>query len=1110
MQQVRSWPMKKFALFFFGFFSCMIAHAQTDTAFWFVAPEVTSTHGDRPIYLRFTALEQDAKVTVSIPANGSFFPQAIFVPANSSRSIDLTPYIEIIENKPADQVLNHGLLIQSSAFITAYYEVARPNNTDIFSLKGRNALGTDFLIPSQNIMYNVTFTPPAFSSFEIVATEDNTHITITTSNNITGHLAGETFTITLNKGETYSAAASGTAASQHLMGSVVKSDKPIAITVKDDSMSGGGYGGCYDLGGDQLVPVPLTGTKYITLPGYLNIPSSQPTDNVFILGIEDNTTVNINGSFATNLQRGQTFLKRSFNDVFYIETSKSVYVYQLSGFGCEVGESLLPQIECTGSKTVGFTRSTQEPLYMNIIVAAGGEGSFTFNGSAGTISASQFSIVPFTNGEWKYARIQLSTGQLPQGGAAIVKNSLKAFQLSIIHGDAQTGCRYGYFSNYNSLIAAASTNIPANGSLCTGQILQLYCDVGGTGTGQTSFLWKGPNGFVSIEQNPVIQNITTANAGEYTCIANKAGCTTDTTTIGVEIYDYPSANASSNTPLCQGQQLKLFAAGNSPNATYSWEGPNGFTSNLQNPVFTTVANNSGNYILTASRKSCAVKDTLPVQIDVNPGAHPFSGSPYCSEDSIVLNTTIPPNAVNNNASFLWTGPNGFISNLQRTVIYNAQPNQSGIYTLKVNAPACGDSTASITVSVTQSPIAAASFNMPVCENRVLQLNGANTLAGSSFSWTGPNSFISSIQNPFINNVSVTASGDYILKTSLSVCATSDTISVTVNRIPSAFISANETTCEYKQIVITNNNTVPNTTYQWTGPNGFTSSQQNITIDNAAMENAGTYSLLVYSNGCKDSSATNVAVKSSPFINFPPLNNLCQEANAFQINGVTETTGISGSGVFTGNGVSATGFFNPLLAGSGTHFIRYTFTADDGCDNYGEQPITVFATPVVNVGDDKVIIEGSTIKLNASVTGNIKTLQWVPSTYLDNTTIQNPNATPKADILYKLHVITTDNCTADDSVFIKVLAKIGIPNAFSPNKDGINEKWVLDGLASFPTSKLVVYNRYGQVVFTSTGYIAPWDGTYKNNPLPVGTYYYILYLNDGYRKEPITGWVAILR
>ncbi|MFX8964974.1 gliding motility-associated C-terminal domain-containing protein, partial [Acinetobacter baumannii] len=91
---------------------------------------------------------------------------------------------------------------------------------------------------------------------------------------------------------------------------------------------------------------------------------------------------------------------------------------------------------------------------------------------------------------------------------------------------------------------------------------------------------------------------------------------------------------------------------------------------------------------------------------------------------------------------------------------------------------------------------------------------------------------------------------------------------------------------------------------------------------------------------------------------------------------------------------------------------------------------------------------------------------------------------------------------------KVLKEPSIPNAFSPNGDGINDTWIIKYLESYPGATVDVFNRYGQSVFHSEGYSMNWDGTFKGQALPIGTYYYIVDPKNGRKK--MQGSVTIIR
>jgi len=219
---------------------------QLDTEFWFVAPEIWANHGDAPILLRFSTLDEAAEVTVDQPANPGFPPQSLSIPATGTATLDLTAWLGIIENKPSNQVLTKGLRIVSTAPISVYYEVNHSLNTDIFTLKGDAALGTQFYAPFQNNLTN-NFTQST-AGIDVIATTDGTEVTVVPTENLNGHPAGVAFSFTLNAGETYGMRASATNGPGHPSGTLITSNHPIAVTVSDDSVLNGA---CWDMMGSK-------------------------------------------------------------------------------------------------------------------------------------------------------------------------------------------------------------------------------------------------------------------------------------------------------------------------------------------------------------------------------------------------------------------------------------------------------------------------------------------------------------------------------------------------------------------------------------------------------------------------------------------------------------------------------------------------------------------------------------------------------------------------------------------------------------------------------------------------------------------------------------------
>lgn len=169
----------------------------------------------------------------------------------------------------------------------------------------------------------------------------------------------------------------------------------------------------------------------------------------------------------------------------------------------------------------------------------------------------------------------------------------------------------------------------------------------------------------------------------------------------------------------------------------------------------------------------------------------------------------------------------------------------------------------------------------------------------------------------------------------------------------------------------------------------------------------------------------------------------------------------------------------------------------GADIYG---VDLSAGPDVEIG------EGESTQLQ----GIAPVYNWTPTAGLSGSDIPDPISTPTSSTTYTL---TADiaGCSFVDQVLVEVIRRISPPNTFTPNDDGYNDIWDIPSLADYPGAEVVIHDRWGQVVYRSTGYRDPWDGTNNGNKLSVGTYYYHIQLNqlEG-RSPPYTGFVTIIR
>jgi gliding motility-associated-like protein len=187
---------------------------------------------------------------------------------------------------------------------------------------------------------------------------------------------------------------------------------------------------------------------------------------------------------------------------------------------------------------------------------------------------------------------------------------------------------------------------------------------------------------------------------------------------------------------------------------------------------------------------------------------------------------------------------------------------------------------------------------------------------------------------------------------------------------------------------------------------------------------------------------------------------------------------------------------------------YVFN-DRGCiSDTMVKDAVVHPYPKVNAGPDALVLEGGYIILNPTVSGTNLSYSWTPAIYLDDPTIKNPKFTPGKDQLYTLKVTGIGGCASSDDVFVQVLKAPVVPNAFSPNGDGINDTWIIEHLESYPGCTIEVYDRYGQRLYHSEGYKKAWDGTVNGKALPVGVYYYIINPKNG--RSLLTGSLTILK
>lgn len=189
--------------------------------------------------------------------------------------------------------------------------------------------------------------------------------------------------------------------------------------------------------------------------------------------------------------------------------------------------------------------------------------------------------------------------------------------------------------------------------------------------------------------------------------------------------------------------------------------------------------------------------------------------------------------------------------------------------------------------------------------------------------------------------------------------------------------------------------------------------------------------------------------------------------------------------------------------------------DAACGSFTKTvTVGVKPSPLVNAGPDKITVEGDVVFLDGSGIPNPVSIDWSPNTTLINGNTYTPSAKPSVTTNYTLSVKDVNGCTGTDNALITVIPYcLKIMDAFTPNGDGINDKWIVTNNGGTCTSQVyaTVFNRYGSIVYKNDNYNNNWDGTYNGKPVADGTYYYtITYKLVNGRTGVLKGDVTILR
>lgn len=1001
--------------------------AQVGTEFWFAAPDVISGHGDYPVIIRVTALE-DADVTLSLPADPSFTAQTLSLAAGAQGRFEFNDEASVaeLENAPANSVNNKGILITSTADVTVYYDVTNGSNPDRFTLKADNALGNEFYIPSQYDMGNVQQgnynNDPPYEQVNIVATEDTTIVTIVPTVDVEGHNANVPYTVTLSRGQSYCIKGTSRDVDYTLSGTHIQSTKAIAVTISDDSVYSGPEnstsGAAWDLIGDQIIPVSVCGLEYIAMfSGKENVPNDendlskgwykQSTEKVYVLATEDNTTVladfsdTVTGTYELDAGESVSLDIENLSSI-HITANSPIYVYQVSGLYKsssiynEIGSAILPPVQCTGSSSVTFTRVLDGSFFLQVLSQYENIGDFDFSDTTvfNPNNIDNWTIVPNTGNAnvadtWYFLnkKIEITTGQ-----QYTLSNDKGLFHLSIFD-ENNASASFGYFSAFNSLAISGIVD------KCEGEVVTLRATEGYSTYKWYSDISKG-NGTISTDSV-----LTVTEPGKYWVTATRVEQGSDNCILAdtVEVdFEAPYFSLGADQEICSNSTYVITPDFeddiDSTDVSYYWSDGSSNTTYTVDPSNETITNDTITVILTAlNSDGCSTSDTayfvvLP-EVDIEWNID-LSSSSLCY-GSTISNTTDLEN-------YEWrygsSSSSTIIDTTNSITVYN-----SGWYFLTAtNDYGCTD-TDSINITVNALPEITL-IDDTICHNGIY--TSPTNSDDYNYSWKTKLSEVTSTTSTI--SVSQTDSLYVIITDKTTGCVNYDTAYIYF-RSETEVADVKATTCAYVDYTLTASDSIIGS-YSWSyGGADLGVSSKTLTLNNILASQAGTYTVTgVDQYGCDVSQNFIITINTGAAISLGDDQSICQgDSVALQISSdvaVNYTIWYKDENPeMTQTGSIVADYAQYYVKESGTYYIKAE--TSNGCSSIDSVDVTVNALPDIQLDEVAAQCQSTSYDYNAG--SGYDSYEWQ-----DGSTGQTYTATQPQQV--SVTVIDENGCVNADT------------------------------------------------------------------------------------------------
>lgn len=695
------------------------------------------------------------------------------------------------------------------------------------------------------------------------------------------------------------------------------------------------------------------------------------------------------------------------------------------------------------------------------------------------------------------------------------------YQVKLVTTGPSTGCADTAYRTITVKTFNANFSIDAN-YLNSKECTSLLAKFRNTSSNFSSVRWDFGDGSFS-ENNNSPSHIYTS-PGKYIVKLHVTGYNgLSKTYIDSIVIDQVAAEiVADNSRICTSQAV-TFATGKSPAQTYSWDFGDGHIIPGNDTVAIHQYKSAGVYkpsiIVTDIRGCMAISQTREtIIIDSLFIALQHVPSQICAPKEVLLEPTIihiggdgspPP------LTYEWNfgaGDPGDVSNLRSPVFGFEKPGNYGINLKVTSIAGCTkETTATMVAYQGLSPV----INAPeaVCVGSAVQFSASTRIAGTAeWTWIFEDGSISNQPDPATRYYA--QAGQHRVQLIADNQGCSDTVIHTLRVNPKPMVgltTRSATLCQGSTFSVTASG---GSLYEWTSTTGIPAAQGPTLIASATND-------IVYlahvtdSNGCTQKDSVRISVV------LPFKLQMAKEASI--CDGEHLQLSASGGDLFqwVGNteGLSHTNIKNPT-ASPKTNAI-YTLTARDQYNCFTDTSsisITVHPRPSVFAGTGAEVLAGSPFQLQATGSPDVVDWTWSPARYLNCIHCTSPVTTPMESITYTLSGKNTHGCLATDTISISLFCNAGrifIPNAFSPNGDGLNDYFSVLGQGISRIDHFRIYDRWGKLVFERSDFSPEdkngrWDGRYKGEPVPVGIYSYIVEMSCKGKTYAQKGSVNVLR